>query len=218
MIDSNGKLIGFDVAVAKLIAQKLNKELVFKDMCFDALIVGLKQGRIDLAISGISITKQRLEKIHMIHYCDKPLTTLPLIFWQQVPNNIHSVYDLRFNPNNTVCVQAGTFQEEIVSQYDFLNIKHLETVADLIMDIKYGKSIATVLEPRVALALLKNFPDLKIIDIQLKPEEQNLGTGIGINKQNINLINQVEECIAEFKANKILQSLETKWFKQKLVK
>ena len=158
IVDENGELVGFDVDLARHIAQALGKKLEIKDMSFDALIVALQQGKIDCAIAGISITKSRQQEIALIHYLGKPLTKLPLLFWKEIPANIKNISDLSHYDNKTVCAQAGTIQQEIISGYQGIEVKCLENTADLIMDIKYGKSIAAVLEPKVAYALQAHYP------------------------------------------------------------
>jgi len=213
MFDDHGAIVGFDIDVATQLAKHLGKKLIIKDMSFDALIIALKQGSVDVILAGISITQSRLKEIALVHYSGQPLTKLPLIFWQHIPEGIKTVEDLNHHDNKIVCVQSGTLQEEVISSYKFLTIKQLENISDLIMDIKYGKSIAAVLEPKVAHALIAEHPELKTIDIQLAPEQQDLGSGIGINKTNTQLVEKIKNIVAQLKQNGTVQALENKWFK-----
>ncbi len=214
MFDEHGAVVGFDIDVATKIAQQLGKKLIIKDMSFDALIIALKQGSVDMIVAGISITQSRLKEIALVHYSGQSLTTLPLIFWQHIPAGVKTVEDLNHHDNKTVCVQSGTLQEEVISSYKFLTIKQLENIPDLIMDIKYGKSIAAVLEPKVAHALIASNPEFTTIDIPLTPEQQDLGNGIGINKTNTQLIEKIKNIVAQLKQNGTLPSLEYKWFQE----
>ncbi|MBP7563440.1 MAG: amino acid ABC transporter substrate-binding protein, partial [Candidatus Cloacimonetes bacterium] len=54
---------GIDIEIARLIAEKLGLELQIQDMEFDSLIPSLTAGKIDMAISAITITPERLEQI-----------------------------------------------------------------------------------------------------------------------------------------------------------
>lgn len=211
LMDQSGNIVGLDIDVARALAQALGKKLEIRDMSFDALIIALQQGKIDCAIAGISITKSRQQEIALIHYSGKPLSALPLVFWEEIPKNIYKLNDLKFHPNKTVCAQAGTIQHEIISTYDWLDIKCLENIADLIMDIKYGKSIATVLEPKVVYALQKKYSQLKTLDIPLTPEQQDFGFGIGVNKNNRELIKKISAVIETLKTNGTIEQFETKW-------
>ena len=50
---------GYDVQMAKLIAEDLGYELVLQSIVWEGLIEGLKAGTIDLIIAGMSPTEER---------------------------------------------------------------------------------------------------------------------------------------------------------------
>ena len=54
---------GFDVDIAKAVAEAMGKELVIEDMAFDGLIPALQTDKIDIAIAGMTITPERLEEV-----------------------------------------------------------------------------------------------------------------------------------------------------------
>src|SRR5437868_2689463 len=56
MVDSKGNLVGFDIDLGRALAKKLNLKAEFKEFDFDALILALKQGQIDIILSAMSIT------------------------------------------------------------------------------------------------------------------------------------------------------------------
>ena len=213
-INDVGEVVGFDVDVAQAIAQKMGKKLVVKDMAFDPLILSLQQGKIDLILAGMSITPSRLKEIEMVHYHGQGLTTLPLAFWKKIPAGVSTIYDLKKLKNKTVCAQAGNIQEELISKFDFLDIKSLSTYSELIMEIKYGKAIACVLEPFVVNEMKIQCPELQVLDVPLGPKDQNFGDGIGIKKENKKLIQQIKSVMAQLKQDGTLKSLQNKWFKE----
>ncbi|PJE17917.1 ABC transporter substrate-binding protein [Legionella sp.] len=55
----NGKLKGFDIELAQLIAKHLGKKAVFDNMQFSSILPSLSSGQSDLAISTITITADR---------------------------------------------------------------------------------------------------------------------------------------------------------------
>lgn len=212
MTDDQGKIYGFDVDVAQALADNLGKKLNIVSMSFDALVLGVKQDKVDCIISALSITKKRTEEMVMVHYHGKPLTALPLLFWQTIPEGVTTIEDLEKLPNKTVTAQAGSLQEEVLSHYSCVDHKYLGELPDMMVDLKYGKSIAMVVEPTVAQALQKENSELKSIAIPLKPEEQDFGSGIGIKKENKKFVAQVEKAIAAMKADGTLSAIEKKWF------
>jgi ABC-type amino acid transport substrate-binding protein len=58
-----GQVQGVEVELAKLVAYDLNREIVFKTMAFDELIPALVGGRIDVIMSGMSITPERERQV-----------------------------------------------------------------------------------------------------------------------------------------------------------
>ena len=53
----NGILSGFDIDLAYAIGKELQKEVVFEDMQFSAVLPALQSGIVDAAISTITITE-----------------------------------------------------------------------------------------------------------------------------------------------------------------
>lgn len=60
--DEDGEFTGFDVEVAKAIADKLGVEADFTESAWDSLLAGIDSGRLDTVINAVSITDERSEK------------------------------------------------------------------------------------------------------------------------------------------------------------
>lgn len=60
--------VGFDILLAKDIANKLNKELVIKPMSFDAVQAAVQTGSVDMGISGFSWTEERAENYYLTRW------------------------------------------------------------------------------------------------------------------------------------------------------
>jgi arginine transport system substrate-binding protein len=212
-IDPSGNIVGFDLDVAALIAQKLNKQLVVKDMEFDGEILSLKQGKIDLIVSGMNITPSRLKEIAMVPYHGEAATSLSLIFWNKIPKEVHSIDDIAYLSNPTISVESGTIPETYMERYQTIQAKSFHGALAPLMDVKYGKSTANLVEPDVATYLKKQHPEIKILDVPLEKDEEILGFGIGVKKENTALVKQIQQIIQELKASGELKKLESKWFK-----
>ena len=213
-INQQGKYEGFDVDVAKAVAQKMGKKLIITDMGNLApLFIALNQEKIDLLFSGLDITESRLEKIDMIRYTGENITSLDLLFWDKIPNNIKSFTDFEKLENTTICFEPGSTSEKFLVQPKFSEItkKPISSVIDMIMEIKYGRSTAAILEPLVSKNLINKNPQIKILQIPLSKEFKILGMGIGIKKKNTELKQQVEQIIHTLKTDGMIKQLEQKW-------
>lgn len=54
--NSEGKLTGCDVEVARAVAKKLGIKIEFKETQWDAMLAGLKSGRFDLVANQVALT------------------------------------------------------------------------------------------------------------------------------------------------------------------
>lgn len=61
--DTKGEPMGFDVDLAKLIAQEMGVKLEIKDMEWTGLIPALQSGKVDLVISGMTRTLERAKAV-----------------------------------------------------------------------------------------------------------------------------------------------------------
>lgn len=57
------KFYGIDMEIAKLLADKLGKELVIVDMAFDAVLLSVQQQKADIGMAGLTITEERAKQV-----------------------------------------------------------------------------------------------------------------------------------------------------------
>lgn len=211
-INANGEYEGFDIDFANELAKRMNKKLVLKDCgSMVPLMLSLQQESVDIIIWALEINKARLNQMAMIQYQGGNVNSYPLIFWKSIPANIKSLEDLKNLPNAIVCIEPGSSQEKFLNKYDFIIKKPLEKVVDMIMDIQYGKSLAALVDPSLIKTIKQKTPELKILNVTLDEDSKSFGNGIGIKKENKDLIAQVQKIIDMMKSDGTLQRLEQKW-------
>ena len=211
-INDDNAYDGFDIELAQELARRLGRELVVKNISFDALIIELMQGKIDLIMGGFSITKDREEKMLMIHYAGKKKESLPLVFWEKIPTGVMKIEDLALLNNRTICVQPGSLQEDLFSRYSFIDLKRLDSISDMLMEIRYGKSIACALEHEVTASLQKRSAQIKTLSVALPDDLQDKGVGIALRKDNKELFEKINQLIQVLKKDGTIEALEKKWF------
>lgn len=214
-MDKNGQVVGFDVDVGRAIGKILGREVVFKEFDFDALILALNKGQIDVIMSGMSITESRQKEIAMVPYQGEPLTDLSLLFWEVIPENVTTFADVKrvaLEKNLAVTVQAGHFLEEFLKG-ESIPLKPLVGPPEQILDIKYRKSFAAAVDTTVGKKLSSEHAGLKNLVLPLPKEKWDLGNGIGIKKSRTELIADISRAVDELKKNGTLDQLKQKWFK-----
>jgi polar amino acid transport system substrate-binding protein len=68
-LDEDGEtIIGFDVDLFTLVAQKLGLEAQFRTAPFDSIIAGVGSGKYEAGVSSFTISSERLQQANMISY------------------------------------------------------------------------------------------------------------------------------------------------------
>lgn len=68
VIENNKKYTGFEIDLWEKIADKLSLEFIYKRLSFSDLLPALKNKKIDMALAGITRTKDREEMIDFSHF------------------------------------------------------------------------------------------------------------------------------------------------------
>lgn len=211
-INAAGEYEGFDVDIAKALADKLGRRLVIKDFgSMPALILAIKQNKADALIWSISITQERQKQMAMIYYQGEKVSTLPLLFWGEIPENVKGLEDMANSPNAVISVEAGSFQENVLLDVPGLTLKQVDKVSDAILELKYGKSRATLVDHSLKSIYMEKFPQLKSLTITLPESKQSMGNGICLNLNNRELIAAIQKAVDELAKEGTIANLEAKW-------
>lgn len=214
-INNQAEFEGFDVAVAQELAKRLGKELVIKDLgSLAPTFIALEQGLVDLVMSGLDITDVRRERMAMIPYSGEDVKTFSLLFWQKIPANITCIEDL-VAENATVCVEPGSVLESFLDSVVGLPQKSLSKLEEMVLDVRYGKSQAMLVEPRIGRRLMRMEPNLKLLSVRLPRSFQTFGLGIAARKNDTVMIKKIENIINAMRADGILRALEQQWQMEK---
>lgn len=206
--DASGRIVGLDLDVAQAIADRLGKELIISEMAWDALIVALKQGKIDLWMSGVSITPEREKHMVMVPYLHQA-DELTLLFWRRCPQEVKGIGDLV--GMGLVAVQMGTPLEIWLRQQEGVEIKSVEAISDMIMALKYGKIVAGLIDSLPAQVLQAQVPELIALSVPIAPEQASHAVGIGIASENEELVRSIQTAVIQLTEEGTLTAIEAKW-------
>lgn len=156
---------GYDIQIAKMIADELGMELVIKKLDWDGLIPSVLEYSIDLIIAGMSPTETRKIDIDFTNpYYSSEHVLLVEADGQYA--NISSVDELS---GAVIAGQIGTLYDDIAHAIpgvneDAKNGKYdKKTVPELVTELQTGIIDGTVLELPVAQGLTAANKDLKMI-------------------------------------------------------
>jgi polar amino acid transport system substrate-binding protein len=107
-VDSEGELVGYNVAFAREIAARLSLEPSFQQPLFEEVIDLVADHECDISVSSQNITTSRLERMSMIPYTKSQQPVLVEI------GNPHNIDSLQSLCGLSVSVTAGTTHADLV--------------------------------------------------------------------------------------------------------
>lgn len=212
--DEKGYYQGLDIDIAKELAKQMNKRLVIIDLDSNNLILCVLKNKIDMIMSGLAFSDNLSKKIKLIPYDDKSIYQVPLVFWGTRPLNIKSIHDVfahsdRITNAYSALETKNTFFSKcascIIKDRDFLTA---------FLEIKYGKTLATFLDPYLYRFMKQYYPNLTAVSVSLKKRKKIKCCAIGVNKNNIKLINDLKKAIKELNNTGFIDKTRKKWLEK----
>ena len=185
---------GYDVQIAKAIADGLGKELVIVKLSWDGLIDALNQGQIDAIIAGMMDTAERRESINFSDPYRE--TTYGIMVLSDSPYlNATSIQDFS---GAAVLGQQGTALDDVIDQIE--GVDHLSpvgSVPDMISRLQQGSCDAIVVNVENAPGYLASNPDFRLITFSegsgfTLPAK---GSCVGLRKSDTALLEQIDEIL-----------------------
>lgn len=203
----NGKVVGFDVDIAKEVAKSLGKDLKVEDTAFDGLLPALESGQVDMVVAGMTKTPEREKNVLF----SVPYYSAAQKIVVRKDSLIKNKYELS---GNRIGVQLGTTSDTISSKIKGVNVIKLQSMPSVLQDLSSGKIDAAVLDEAPANQYVQGFSNLEILSDSLSDEDY----AIAIKKNNSELKNKVNKVIDEMKKDGRYQNLLDKYFGERAMK
>ena len=198
--DSPDYAYGYDVMMAKHIAEELGMDLEIVKLDWDSLVPAVQSGTVDCVIAGQSITSDRLEMVDFTepYYYASIIT---LVKADGPYANAASVADLA---GATCTSQQNTvWYDTCLPQIPDANILPAqESAPAMLVALDANKCDIVVTDQPTGLAACVAYPDFKLLDFsgtdgafQVSDEEINIG--ISIQKGNTELKDKINSVLAE---------------------
>ena len=148
-LQSDGSIVGIEVDIMNIVAERLGKELSIEQMNFDSVVPGIQAGKFDVGVSGISVTEERQKNVLFTDpYC---LAAQAIV----VPEGsaIASKADL---DGKTVSVQTGTTAEQFCQSAGY-TVNSYEANSDAEMAAVNAKVDAWVIDDLTAASMVADY-------------------------------------------------------------
>ncbi|WP_313509282.1 transporter substrate-binding domain-containing protein [Enterococcus sp.] len=205
--NDNNELVGYDVDVAKEVAERLGVEVVFKEYNVDGQVSSLTKDEADLAANDFGLTDERAEKFSLSIPFKYSFNSM--IVRESDDSGIASLDDLAGKkaagePNTSYMRLAESYGAELVTYDNATNDQYLTDVAngrtDVIINDYYLQKMAVAAMPDIPVKILEN--------VYFDPNE----TGFLFVKDHKALREKVNEVLAEMKEDGSLKSLAETYF------
>lgn len=206
--NAQNELVGFDVDIANRICEILKDDCQFQNLPFEGLISALKLRKIDFAISGIDITPEREKQIEF----SKPYYENSAQLFVVTQDSA----DVPFSElqSKKIGVQNGTTQQKyLATEFPKIDAPSYAQITTALMDLKNHRIDAFFIDASVAKEIAANNPEFKVLsDKVINHDYFGFGLGIAVRQGNLELLNKINQALAEMQADGSYKKIYDKWF------
>ena len=202
---------GYDVMMAKTIAEALGQELQIVKLDWDSLVPAVQSGTVDCAIAGQSITSERMQSVDFSDpYYYASIVTL--VRSDSPYASAQSVSEL----DGAVCTsQLNTVWYDVclpqIPNADILPAQ--DSAPAMMVALNSGKCDVVVTDQPTALAACVAYPNFTLLDFSSSGEdyevsEEEINIGVSMQKGNDTLRNAINEVLSTMSAEDYAAQME----------
>ena len=199
--EGQDQYVGFDVTLAKYIAEKLGVALEIQAMSFDACQTAVAMDAVDMSISGYSWTEARAENFELsdYYYAGDNETEQVLLVRAADADKYKSAED--FSGKDVGAQNASLQQMLVESQLPDANLKIIGEIGVGVMELQSGNIEALAVAMGNGKQIIANNTDLVICDWQFEVAAEYEANVIMMHKGDTALLAAVNEALAEADEN-----------------
>lgn len=195
--NSDNYMNGYDVKIAKKVAEKLNKELAIVDVPWEDLTDKVNNGEVDLIISGMSPTKERRENLDFSDY----YYTSGFAFVVDKKGPLKDATKLTDFKGALLASMSNTVPYTLLDAIENVNKVPLDNFMMCEATLFTGDIDGFLTETPMAKLACSKITSFKIIDVtnqfNLSKDEYSVAVGM---KKGSDLMSKVNEAISEISA------------------
>lgn len=188
---------GYDVEIAKVIAEALGKKLVIQKIEWDGLILAVNSGKIDAVIAGMSPTEERKASVDF----SEPYYESDLVIVVKADGPYANAKTLADFEGAKITAQLNTFHDTVVDQIP--GVKHvtaMETFPAMIVALNSGKVDGYISERPGAVSAKESNPNLAFVEFAegdgFEASPEDVAVAVAMKKGNEDL-SKVNEALAD---------------------
>ncbi len=205
--DESGKLIGFDTEFAEKVCAELGYTPKFQLIDWEQKISELESKKIDLIWNGMTITDELKENIAISDpYLENKQVVVMKLEDKDKYTDVASV-----GAAASIAVESGSAGEATVTDNGYTSkLNKMTAQSDCLLEVKTGSSEVAIIDYTMAKSMTgegTDYADLTYVDVGYAEEEY----GVGMRKEDADLLKQINELIAKYKQDGTLDGLVKKY-------
>ena len=208
LTNQRGEIIGFDVDIARRMADAMGVRLELVSTAWDGIIPALLTDKFDIIMSGMTLTQQRNLSVNFANpYIVVGQTVL---IRKEIADEVKSYRDLN-NPKFKVASKLGTTGEQAVQRMiPRAQYVSFETEQEAVLDMLNGKVHAVVYDlPLLSITYAqRNEGNLVFLDEPFTHEP----LAWAIRRGNYDFLNWLNNFLNQIKSDGTYEQIYDKWF------
>lgn len=208
MQNREGGLMGFDVDVAKALADAMKVQLEIVPMPFGQLLAALENDEVDMVLSGLAITPERTEKVSFIG--PYMMSGKSILTRSSVLADISAAGEFNRKELKLLALSNSTsasFVRTVAPDAQLVEIGSYDEGVAMIID---GKADAMVADMPVCVLSVARYPDAGLVTLEKPLTVEPIG--IAVSKDDPQFFNLVDNYLRAYEKTGILGKLREKWF------
>jgi polar amino acid transport system substrate-binding protein len=202
--NEKGEYLGFDMDMARMLAEDLGVTLEIREMLFDSLIPSLRTGKIDLAISGMTAYPERKK---YVSFTDSYFET-GLCLLVHVDSGIEKPADA---DGKGLAVKLGTTgHKEAPKLFPAAKLTVLQAESECVMEVVLGRADAFLYDQLSVLGASKKHPEATRALLEPLTHEPY---AMAVRKGDERFLARLNEFLAKIRADGRFDALREKYLR-----
>lgn len=210
--DENGEIVGFDIDLAKAVAEEMGMEVEFKPQDWDGIILSLNKGDVDVIWNAFTITDARRKEVN---FTDAYLANRQVLTVKD-DSEYKTMEDLE---GKVLGIQLGSTAEQALDSHaefkdSLKEVKAYSNNVEALMDLDAGRVDTVLLDEVIAKYFIsKKDGNYRVLDQDLGKEEY----GVGVRKGDEEFLEKLNEALNKVKNSEKGKEISEEWFTEDIL-
>jgi polar amino acid transport system substrate-binding protein len=206
--DGAGKVVGFDIDLARVMAGMMGVQLETRVLAFNELLPALENGEVDVVISNVTITPQRNMRVAFVGPYLR--SGKCIVTRDEALARAQGSPDLNTQETRLAVLDGSTsvdFAHQLLPEATLIKVDDYERAAEL---VQAGEADGLLTDYPVCLATLKAHPDSGFVSVLSLLTYEPIGIALPAN--DAQFINWTENFLDRMDGTNGLEELAVRWF------